>query len=198
MLKKYASGLRIVGMATGALSLIGGIIVAVYTESFLYFIYCAIGAGLTCFFTFALAALLDTTEDNNAMLKQLTRNAASNNSSAPQQAAAAQSYPVKATAHVSANAGKPKRKSPYADPNNACILICPNCKARQSSENTFCYQCNTPLYEVPAETTEESDPGSASVSVDPNNPDFIICGKCGTSQRSNRSVCFECGAKFRK
>ena len=196
MLKKYASILRGIGIVTAALSLIGGIIVAVNTESFLYFIYCAIGAGLTCFFSFALAELLDTTEDNNAMLKQLTRNAASNNSSAPQQAAAAQSYPVKATAHVSANAGKPKRKSPYADPNNACILICPNCKARQSSENIFCYQCHTPLYEVPAQEKSETD--LADFTFDPNNAENIICGKCGTAQRSNRNVCLECGAKFRK
>ena len=50
MLKKYASILRGIGIVIAALSLIGGIIVAVNTESFLYFIYCAIGAGLTCFF----------------------------------------------------------------------------------------------------------------------------------------------------
>ena len=194
MLKKYASGLRIIGIVTAALSLIGGIIVAVNTESFLYFIYCAIGAGLTCFFTFALAALLDTTEDNNAMLKQLTRNAASNNSSAPQQPAAAQNRPT--TTYQSSSAGRPKRKSPYADPNNACILICPNCKARQSSENIFCYQCHTPLYEVPAPEKDEAD--LADFAVDPNNAENIICGKCGTAQRSNRNVCLECGAKFRK
>lgn len=169
-------------------------IVAVNTESFLYFIYCAIGAGLTCFFSFALAALLDTTEDNNAMLKQLTRNAASNNSSAPQQPAAAQNRPT--TTYQSSSAGRPKRKSPYADPNNACILICPNCKARQSSENTFCYQCHTPLYEVPAQEKSETD--LADFTFDPNNAENIICGKCGTVQRSNRNVCLECGVKFRK
>lgn len=196
MLKKYASGLRIVGIVTAALSLIGGIIVAVKTESFLYFIYCAIGSGLICFFDLTIAAFLDTTADNNDLLRQLTRNAESKNSSAPQQTAAAHSYPAKATAHVSANAGKPKRKSPYADPNNACILICPNCKARQSSENTFCYQCRTPLYEVPAPEKDETD--LADFTVDPNNEENIICGKCGTVQRSNRNVCLECGAKFRK
>ena len=194
MLKKYASILRGIGIVTAALSLIGGIIVAVNTESFLYFICCVIGAGLTCFFSFALAALLDTTEDNNAMLKQLTRNAASNNSSAPQQPAAAQNRPT--TTYQSSSAGRPKRKSPYADPNNACILICPNCKARQSSENTFCYQCHTPLYEVPAQEKSETD--LADFAVDPNNAENIICGKCGTVQRSNRNVCLECGAKFRK
>lgn len=194
MLKKYASILRGIGIVTAALSLIGGIIVAVNTESFLYFICCAIGAGLTCFFSFALAELLDTTEDNNAMLKQLTRNAASNNSSAPQQPEAAQNRPT--TTYQSSSAGRPKRKSPYADPNNACILICPNCKARQSSENTFCYQCHTPLYEVPAQEKSETD--LADFTVDPNNAENIICGKCGTVQRSNRNVCLECGAKFRK
>ena len=94
MLKKYAYILRGIGIVTAALSLIVGIIVAVNTESFLYFICCAIGAGLTCFFSFALAELLDTTEDNNAMLKQLTRNAGSNNSSDPQQPAAAQNRPT--------------------------------------------------------------------------------------------------------
>ena len=194
MLKKYASILRGIGIVIAALSLIGGIIVAVNTESFLYFIYCAIGAGLTCFFSFALAELLDTTEDNNAMLKQLTRNAASNNSSAPQQPAAAQNRPT--TTYQSSSAGRPKRKSPYADPNNACILICPNCKARQSSENTFCYQCHTPLYEVPAQEKSETD--LADFTFDPNNAENIICGKCGTVQRSNRNVCLECGVKFRK
>ena len=194
MLKKYASILRGIGIVTAALSLIGGIIVAVNTESFLYFICCAIGAGMTFFFSFALAELLDTTEDNNAMLKQLTRNAAGNNSSAPQQPAAAQNRPT--TTYQSSSAGRPKRKSPYADPNNACILICPNCKARQSSENTFCYQCLTPLYEVPAQEKSETD--LADFTVDPNNAENIICGKCGTVQRSNRNVCLECGAKFRK
>ena len=194
MLKKYASILRGIGIVTAALSLIGGIIVAVNAESFLYFICCVIGAGLTCFFSFALAALLDTTEDNNAMLKQLTRNAVSNNSSAPQQPAAAQNRPT--TTYQSSSAGRPKRKSPYADPNNACILICPNCKARQSSENTFCYQCHSPLYEVPAQEKSETD--LADFAVDPNNAENIICGKCGTVQRSNRNVCLECGVKFRK
>ena len=194
MLKKYASILRGIGIVTAALSLIGGIIVAVNAESFLYFICCVIGAGLTCFFTFALAALLDTTEDNNAMLKQLTRNATSNNSSAPQQPAAAQNRPT--TTYQSSSAARPKRKSPYADPNNACILICPNCKARQSSENTFCYQCHSPLYEVPAQEKSETD--LADFAVDPNNAENIICGKCGTVQRSNRNVCLECGVKFRK
>lgn len=194
MLKKYASILRGIGIVTAALSLIGGIIVAVNAESFLYFICCVIGAGLTCFFSFALAALLDTTEDNNAMLKQLTRNATSNNSSAPQQPAAAQNRPT--TTYQSSSAARPKRKSPYADPNNACILICPNCKARQSSENTFCYQCHSPLYEVPAQEKSETD--LADFAVDPNNAENIICGKCGTVQRSNRNVCLECGVKFRK
>lgn len=38
----------------------------------------------------------------------------------------------------------------------------------------------------------------AGFTVDPANPNFIVCCKCRTSQRSNRAVCFECGAKFVK
>ena len=38
----------------------------------------------------------------------------------------------------------------------------------------------------------------AGFTVDPANPNLIVCCKCRTSQRSNRAVCFECGAKFVK
>ena len=39
---------------------------------------------------------------------------------------------------------------------------------------------------------------TAGFTVDPTNPNLIVCCKCGRSQRSNRTVCFECGAKFVK
>ena len=48
---------------------------------------------------------------------------------------------------------------------------------------------------VPPKKPEEN---IAGFTVDPANPNFIVCSKCGTSQRSNRVVCFECGAKFVK
>lgn len=46
-------------------------------------------------------------------------------------------------------------------------------------------------------STEKVDEESG-YTVDPSNPDFIVCSKCGRSQRSNRTVCFDCGAKFKK
>lgn len=204
MLKKYASILRGIGIAMAVLAVIGGIVIAVKLESFWYFLYCAIGAGLTCFFAVAFAELMDTVADNNECLRKLTRNAGNTGSAAPQESAAPRSSanPVpRSSTNPAPSAGK-KRKSPYADPNNACILICPNCKTRQSSENTVCFHCRTPLYEVPAatetESSEKSEPSTANYTVDPDNPDSIICGNCGKSQRSNRNVCFECGAKFEK
>lgn len=38
----------------------------------------------------------------------------------------------------------------------------------------------------------------AGFTVDPANQNLIVCSKCGAVQRSNRAVCFECGAKFVK
>lgn len=46
-------------------------------------------------------------------------------------------------------------------------------------------------------STEKVDEESG-YTVDPNNAEKIICGKCGTVQRSNRNVCLKCGVKFRK
>lgn len=33
---------------------------------------------------------------------------------------------------------------------------------------------------------------------DNTDENFIVCPKCGTRQRSNRGVCFDCGAAFQK
>ena len=52
---------------------------------------------------------------------------------------------------------------------------------------------NTGNDTLPEKADEES-----GYTVDPSNPDFIICSKCGRSQKSNRTVCFDCGAKFKK
>ena len=49
-----------------------------------------------------------------------------------------------------------------------------------------------------AVASQKPEENIAEFTVDPANPDFIVCCKCGTSQRSNRAVCFECGAKFVK
>lgn len=49
-----------------------------------------------------------------------------------------------------------------------------------------------------AASPKKPEENIAGFTVDPANPDFIVCCKCGTSQRSNRAVCFECGAKFVK
>lgn len=48
------------------------------------------------------------------------------------------------------------------------------------------------------DTSPEKAGEESGYTVDPNNPGFIICNKCGTEQKSNRYVCFECGAKFKK
>lgn len=49
-----------------------------------------------------------------------------------------------------------------------------------------------------AASPKKPEENIAGFTVDPANPGFIVCCKCGTSQRSNRAVCFECGAKFVK
>ena len=49
-----------------------------------------------------------------------------------------------------------------------------------------------------AASPKKPEENIAGFTVDPANPNFIVCCKCGTSQRSNRVVCFECGAKFVK
>lgn len=49
-----------------------------------------------------------------------------------------------------------------------------------------------------AASPKKPEENIAGFTVDPENPGFIVCCKCGTSQRSNRAVCFECGAKFVK
>lgn len=194
MLKKYASTLRIIGIVLAALSLIGGIIVAVQTKYYMILVYCAISAGLTYFFTLVLAELSDTVADNNEYLRKLASNVAGNSSATHSYMS---STSPRSTANQAPSSGK-KKKSPYADPHNPNILICPNCKARQSSDNTLCFQCRTSLYDIPSTTAEKSETVFADITVDPNDAEKIICGKCGASQRRNRTVCFECGAKFNK
>ena len=49
-----------------------------------------------------------------------------------------------------------------------------------------------------AASPKKPDENIAGFTVDPANPGFIVCCKCGTSQKNNRAVCFECGAKFVK
>ena len=49
-----------------------------------------------------------------------------------------------------------------------------------------------------AASPKKPEENIAGFTVNPANPNLIICSKCGAAQRSNRAVCFECGAKFVK
>lgn len=45
-------------------------------------------------------------------------------------------------------------------------------------------------------TTPAANPAQSTGTTTPAGSDFITCSNCGTRQRSNRTVCYECGAKF--
>ena len=54
----------------------------------------------------------------------------------------------------------------------------------------------TPTRAVAPATTPAANPAQSTVTATPAGSDFITCSNCGTRQRSNRTVCYECGAKF--
>lgn len=57
---------------------------------------------------------------------------------------------------------------------------------------------STKAVAAPVEPEKANAPAeTASYRIDETNADFIICNKCGTRQRSNRTVCFECSAKLK-
>ena len=39
---------------------------------------------------------------------------------------------------------------------------------------------------------------ATTVIPDPNNAEYVICSNCGTRQKANRILCFNCGATFNK
>lgn len=45
-------------------------------------------------------------------------------------------------------------------------------------------------------TAPTANPAQSTATATPAGSDFITCSNCGTRQRSNRTVCYECGAKF--
>lgn len=118
-------------------------------ESFLAFVYFAVPATVLCVILESYSTLLETTAENQESIKQLVSTAKNNEreaigrNSSSSRPAAAEFIAV----NIESNASKQRqnRRSIYADPKNPHILICPNCKARQSDSNSFCYQCFTPL-----------------------------------------------------
>ncbi|MDR1299347.1 MAG: zinc ribbon domain-containing protein [Oscillospiraceae bacterium] len=60
---------------------------------------------------------------------------------------------------------------------------CPKCNEAYSKSDDFCSNCGAPLKEV------------VVIRITPDNG-LVICPKCGGRQRSDRTTCFKCGARF--
>lgn len=149
MLRNYSRIVAALGVIFPILLAIVGITYAVKLESFLTFAYFAVPAAVLCVILESYSTLLETTAENQESIKQLVSTAKNNEreaigrNSSSSRPAAAEFIAV----DIESNASKQRqnRRSIYADPKNPHILICPNCKARQSDSNSSCYQCCTPL-----------------------------------------------------
>lgn len=150
MLRKYASIFRTIAIVVTILLVLGGIIAAAESESFMIFLYCTICAGLNCVFMFALAAFFDTTADNNDLLIKIEHNTAKSDLETTQ---------PNSENDVFSQSGTPLDVSPTAekadsgladftvDPNNADNIICSKCGAVQRANRSICFVCGTTFRE---------------------------------------------------
>ena len=81
---------------------------------------------------------------------------------------------------------------------------CKKCGANINEEDTFCRKCGADQTEkafsdyadIPVVISEQTGERSYYIKDMPVYSDSIVCPACETVQRSNRSVCYHCGAKF--
>ena len=86
------------------------------------------------------------------------------------------------------------------DENNEMLReLIKTCGTNTPRAHTFSGVSATPARTVTpgtTATTPTANPAQSTGSATPAGSDFITCSNCGTRQRSNRTVCYECGAKF--
>lgn len=174
MLKKYASIIRTLAFIIPALSIIGGLILAVKAENVLLFIYFAVPAFLYYTFTRSYAELLEATEDTQEMVYQIQEQLSQKDAKTSHSA----SSPIATTTS----------NKPIA---NGWTCSC----GRNNPTYASTCVCGKNKRDIESAQTVSSEP--IKPNEDSSDPNYIICPKCGTRQRSNRSVCFECGTTFK-
>lgn len=93
-----------------------------------------------------------------------------------------------------------RNEYPSPAPEKRCI----QCGTYIGKEDAFCRRCGTEqtakpsvdYTNVPVVISEQTGEKSYYIKDMPVINDSIVCPACETVQRSNRSVCYNCGAKF--
>lgn len=180
-MKKLSTAFQWVAWVVLAAAVICGFVFARNAEdgAWLIFVYWAIGGGL--FFMFALAQSyvlgVAARADEKMHKEELEEIKQAKSRAAQPQKQSASTSPVKPITH---------------DGND--YITCPICGCNQKS-NMFCLECGAEFVRTQSKTIVKSTTEAPPKKV-LNTPraGYAICPQCGTEQRENRTVCYECGA----
>lgn len=106
------------------------------------------------------------------------------------------------------NAPKEVAAAPYKAPQGAAVsadtpvfyLRCPSCGTEQSSKNDCCANCGHRFTRSDEQSPAAKQQASSAASVIPiaSTEEHVVCPRCGTRQRANRSRCLNCGVTFKE